>query len=174
HHHERVTIGNPIRPPLNGLCGVLSFAPDGRCGLVEERQRIVTKVEELNLDVRLGSGFFGDPVSWLVAEPALSGGAEDNFALDDHGFAPRYRRPRRLDATTSASPDTTAMMPFTAQRVWPDMKLPGSTFTPCRNHTVPIKIRIVPAIVIVDFIGLRPPLPRQFNGFGVGRVLAFR
>jgi hypothetical protein len=43
------------------------------------------------------------------------------------------------------------MAPFTAQRVWPLMKLPGSTVMPCKNQTVPISIRIAPGRP------LRPP-----------------
>jgi hypothetical protein len=58
---------------------------------------------------------------------------------------PGVLRPVRLRRATggwprsSSTPTATAMAPYTAHRICPVMKLPGSTLMPCRNQMVPIR-----------------------------------
>ena len=62
-------------------------------------------------------------------------------------------------------PSATVIPPYTAHRVWPVMKLPGSTFTPCRNHTQPTATRSIPAIrrTILLFLSLFEQGRLQFS-----------
>src|SRR5688572_3479374 len=73
------------------------------------------------------------------------------------GSERRYlTRGRRLARATTITPSTTAMAPYTAHLIWPVMKLPGRTLTPCRNQMAPMSIMSAPTMLNTIFIGFLP------------------
>jgi hypothetical protein len=62
-----------------------------------------------------------------------------------------FRR-RRSPAHNRVIPAAAAIAPYTAQRIWPVMKLPGNRLIPCRNQMAPKSARTPPAMLKAVFM----------------------
>jgi hypothetical protein len=58
----------------------------------------------------------------------------------------------RLVKARMIMPTTTSKIPSTEYRGSPDMELPRRIFVPCKNHTIPTRIKITPIILNSHFI----------------------